>query len=129
MDTNSDVLNYGRRVNDYIRALHGIIVTARRNLKGPDSFPWSEWAAYFAQWDQYFFEEIEHGIILWFAEDTIREYHDQAKEWERVVARHYHKTPEGPRQPRHGDSSGSLSYGLLGAAAVLALFSWRSSKK
>lgn len=128
MDTNSDVLNYGRRVNHYIRSLHDIIIDARRNLAKPDSFPWEEWAAYLAQWDQYFYDEIEHGFFLWFAEDTIREYHEQAKGWERIIARAYRKTPRGPGPLVHGDSSSVATYGVLGAASVLALLLWRSKR-
>lgn len=127
MDTNSDTRDYGRRVDAYIRTLHRLIVDARKTLDGADSFPWSEWAAFFAQWDQYFFEEIEHGIILWFAEDTIREYQQQAVQWEKVIAKHYHRAPEGPRPPKHGDT-GMVGYGLLAIAAVIAVAAWRSPK-
>lgn len=90
--TSTSVVDYARRVDDYIRSLHDIVVEARKTQKTPDAFPWTDWAAFRVSWDMLYFD-ITHSMVLNFDEGTVNTYEKLARKWEDIIFQHYGRRP------------------------------------
>jgi hypothetical protein len=69
--TQTSVVDYAKRVDNYIRTLHEIIAEERAKRAQPDGFPWNEWAAFRGTWDETFFL-ISHSFVPQFDDNVVR---------------------------------------------------------
>lgn len=116
VSTSTQVIDYANRTNDYIDALHAIVANARRGDTTNDTFPWTEWAAFRVSWSLAYFD-ITHSFFPQLDESVVTNYHNQAKDWEEVIAKHYTKRPVVSPTTK-SDTLLKLGLGVAGVAAL-----------